>query len=84
MKNVFYEISLKDESETYVEIPLAELIGKNLEFQLEQVCVSVLKSFGIEDKSRFPNFKALYIFLTERFRFQEDELEELSPFHEQQ
>lgn len=80
-QKVFHEIRFKDEKETYIEIPINELIGKNLELQLKQISTYVLKSFGLEDKSRFPNFDALKKFLNERFRFQEDEVEELSPFY---
>jgi hypothetical protein len=79
-QKTFHEIRFKDETETYVEIPVSELICENLEFQLKQISAHVLKSFGLEDKSRFPNFEALKSFLDERFRFQEDEVEELSPF----
>lgn len=80
-QNVFHEIRFKDETETYVDIPISELIGQNIELQLKQINAHVLKSFGLEDKSRFPNFEALKRFLNERFRFQEDEVEELSPFY---
>ncbi len=79
-QKTFHEIRFKDETETYVEIPINELIGENLELQLKQISAHVLKSFGLEDKSRFPNFEALKSFLNERFRFHEDEVEELSPF----
>lgn len=82
--NTFHEIRLKDETETYVEIPIRELIGENLELQLNQISAHVLKSFGLENKSRFPNFNALKTFLNERFRFHEDEVEELSPFNKEQ
>ncbi|MEH6682701.1 MAG: hypothetical protein V7724_19315 [Sediminicola sp.] len=80
-QKTFHEIRFKDEMETYVEIPISELIGHNLELQLKQLAHHVLKSFGLEDKSRFPNFEALKLFLNERFRFQEDEVIELSPFN---
>ncbi|MDX1829268.1 MAG: hypothetical protein R3342_06950 [Lutibacter sp.] len=83
-QKTFHKIRFKDESETYVEIPISELIGQNLELQLKQVAHHVLKSFGLEDKSRFPNFEALKSFLNERFRFQEDEVIELSPFNKEQ
>jgi hypothetical protein len=80
-QKTFHEIRFKDETETYVEIPIGELIGQNLELQLNQISAHVLKSFGLESKSRFPNFEALRRFLNERFRFQEDEVDELSPFY---
>jgi hypothetical protein len=83
-QKTFHEIRFKDETETYVEIPIKELIGENLELQLKQISTHVLKSFGLEDKSRFPNFNALKSFLNERFRFHEDEVEELSPFNNEQ
>lgn len=79
-QKTFHEIRFKDESETYFEIPISELIGQNLEIQLNQISAHVLKSFGLENKSRFPIFEALRSFLNERFRFQKDEVEELSPF----
>lgn len=81
LQKIFHEIRFKDEKETYVEIPMTEITGENLELQLKQISTHVLKSFGLEDKSRFPNFDSLRIFLNERFRFQEDEIEELSPFY---
>lgn len=83
-QKTFHEIRFKNEKETYVEIPINELIGKNLELQLKQISAHVLKSFGLEDKSRFPNFEALKSFLNERFRFQEDDVEEMSPFNNEQ
>jgi polyhydroxyalkanoate synthesis regulator phasin len=81
-QKTFHEIRFKNESETYVEIPISELIGQNLEFQLNHLSTHVLKSYGLENKSRFPIFEALRSFLNERFRFREDEVEELSPFYE--
>ena len=36
--------------------------------------------FGLESKSRFVNFEALKSLMNERFRFQEAEVIELSPF----
>src|SRR5690606_6997368 len=79
-QKTFHEIRLKDEEETYMEIPLSEIIGPNLDLKLKMISAYVLKSYGLDDKSRFPNFEALKQFLDERFRFMEDEVEELSPF----
>ena len=84
VQKTFHEIRFKDEKETYIEIPITEIIGKNLDLQLKQISTHVLKSFGLEHKSRFPNFAALHTFLNERFRFQEDEVEELSPFYDKE
>ncbi|WP_027374290.1 hypothetical protein [Chryseobacterium sp. UNC8MFCol] len=79
-QKTFHEIRFKDESETYVEIPISELIGQNLEIQLNQLSAYVLKSFGLENKSRFPIFESLRSFLNARFKFDKDEVSELSPF----
>lgn len=81
-QKLFHEIRFKDEKETFVEIPINLIIDEKFEFQLKQVCANVLKSYGLEDKSRFPNFDALRTFLNERFRFNKDEIEELSPFRD--
>jgi len=79
-QKTFHEIRRKDEEETYVEIPISEIIGPNLDLQLKMISAHVLKSFGLENRSRFPNFEALKTLLNEKFRFDEDEVEELSPF----
>ncbi len=79
-QNVFHEIRFKDERETYVEIPLNQIIGENLDFHLQQGSIHVLESFGLENKSRFPNPQAVRDLLNERFRFEIDENIEFSPF----
>lgn len=79
-QKVFQEILLKDEKETYVNIPTNEIIGKNLNFQLQHGCIHVLGSYGLENKSRFPNAQAVKELLINRFRFNEDDVLEMSPF----
>jgi len=79
-QKVLKGISQKDETENYVEIPLNEIIGQKLDFQLEQVSIYVLGSFGLENKSRFPNSKAIRELLNERFNFETDDVIEMSPF----
>jgi hypothetical protein len=69
-----------DEKETYVEIPLDEIIGENLDIHIDQLPFQVLNSFGLECKSRFPDNKAIREVLNIRFHFNVDELEEMSPF----
>ena len=75
------EIIGKDESETFVEIPIQTIIGEDLDFHLAQTPMYVLNSFGLENKSRFQNPEAVRTFLSERFNFEEDEIQELSPFN---
>lgn len=70
----------KDECETYVEIPLNEIIGKRLLFHMQQVPILVLLSYGLENKSRFPVTSAIRDLLIKRFKFSEDEVKEYLPF----
>ena len=81
-KRTFHNIRFKDETETYVEIPIKEIVGKNLHLQLNHLTINVLSSLGLENKSRFPNPDAVKALLIERFRFMDDDVSELSPFNE--
>lgn len=80
LQKAFFEIMKLDENEYYVEIPLNEILGDKLVFQLEQIPIFVLNSFGLENKSRYPNIKAVRELLNLKFRFNIDEIQELSPF----
>ncbi|RTY77470.1 hypothetical protein EKL97_15405 [Flavobacterium sp. LS1P28] len=64
----------------YIEIPLQEIIGENLLMHLEQSSLYVLKSFGLENRSRFPNYTAVMELLNNRFNFAQDDLTDNSPF----
>jgi len=74
------EIMNLDEKETYIEIPVDVIIGENFDRQMGLVPVHVLRSYGLESKSRFPDPIALRKFLNEKFRFNTDDVKELSPF----
>lgn len=80
LKSTIENIIEKDESDNYIEIPLKEIIGDNLYFQLKRIPITVLNSYGLENKSRYPNIKAVRELLNRKFRFNIDEIEVLSPF----
>ncbi len=80
LQNTFTELTKISEKETYVEIPVKELIGDNLDIQIDKVPIYTLNSFGLQNKTMFPNSKAVRQFLNDRFRFDKDEIIELSPF----
>jgi hypothetical protein len=69
-----------DEKETYIEIPLDIIYGENFDRQMYLLPIHVLRSFKLESKSRFPNPNALRLFLNEKFRFDTNDVKELSPF----
>jgi hypothetical protein len=81
LKKTFAQIMKADEKETYVEIPLNEIIGENLDIHIDQLPFQVLNSFGLECKSRFPDNKAIREILNIRFHFNVDEVKEMSPFN---
>ena len=75
-----HKLMYLNEKESYVEIPLEYILGDNFDFQIEHLTVHVLESFGLENKSRFPNPRAIKEFLNERFNFAIDDVPEMSPF----
>jgi hypothetical protein len=79
-QKVFHKLMYLNEKESYVEIPLEYIIGDNFDFQIEHLAVHVLESFGLENKSRFPNPRAIQDFLNERFNYKTDDVLEISPF----
>jgi len=74
------ELMYLNETESYVEIPIEYIIGEGFDFQIEHLTVHVLESFGLENKSRFPNSESIKEFLYERFNFAIDDVPEISPF----
>ena len=80
LKNIVKELVKLDENETYVKIPIKELIGDNIDIQIDKVPIHTLHSFGLQNKTIFPNSKSVRQLLNDRFRFDKDEVIELSPF----
>jgi hypothetical protein len=79
-QNVIHKLMYLNEKESYLEIPLEYIIGSNFDFQIEHLAIHVLESFGLENKSRFPNPRAIQDFLNERFNYSIDDVPETSHF----
>lgn len=72
----FEELFLKyynlDEKDCYMEFPVEAFNSSDFDFQFEIMCVEVLKSFGLENKAKYPNFQAIKEFLDVRFNMSTD------------
>lgn len=64
----------------YIDIPIEILLGGNLEMHLEQSGFYALESFGLRNRSRFPNYKAIRKMLNSRFNYDIDDSPADSPF----
>jgi len=73
---IFHEIMNKEEKDYYVEFPLAAFKSDDFEFQLNNTIVIILKSFGLENNARFPNFKSVKELLDIRFNMKNDNYSE--------
>ncbi|WP_433763704.1 hypothetical protein [Flavobacterium ginsenosidimutans] len=74
---------IRKEGETaanFIDIPLDEILGDNLEMHLNDSAMSVLKSFGLENRSRFNNPAAILELLDAKFAYSEDDAIDESPF----
>lgn len=72
-KEIITRLSSEDENdENYIDIPIRILLGENLNMHLEQSGLYVLKSFGLESRSRFPNYRAIRELLNKRFGYSTD------------
>ncbi|KAA6329529.1 hypothetical protein EZS27_021673 [termite gut metagenome] len=71
-EELFFKFRDLDENDYYVEFPIEVFRGKWFGFQIQSTCVIVLKSFGLENKAKFPNFKAIKEFLDVRFNMSKD------------
>ncbi len=61
-----------DEKDCYVEFPLEAFKNQDFNIQLRNYPINVLRSFGLENKSRFPNIEAIKNFLEVRFNMKND------------
>jgi hypothetical protein len=73
---IFHEFMNKDEKYCYVEFPLAAFQSKEFEFQLNNTIITTLKTYGLENNARFPNFKSVKDFLDIRFNMKNDNYKE--------
>ena len=75
----FNSIVEKDEKDSPGLFPLQAFQSKGFQIQLNQTAFIALPSFGLERKSRFPNFAAVRTFLNERFNMSQDNVDEHNP-----
>lgn len=69
---LFHQIKKIDEKDYYIKFPLEAFQSKEFEFQLNNTFVVILKSYGLENNARFPNFNSVKEFLDIRFNMQND------------
>lgn len=63
----------KEEKDWMIDIPMEVVSKENLLLYMETTCLlTVLPSYGLENHSQTPNFKAIEEVLTKRFNFLED------------
>jgi hypothetical protein len=78
-QQAFEDMVGKDEKDFPVLFPLAAFQSRDFRQQLDQMAFLALPSFGLERKSRFPNFAAVRTFLNERFNMSQDSVDEHNP-----
>ena len=76
----FEKIRRDDESVNYVQFPLQYFIGDEFELQLNHTGYLVMRTWGLENRARFPNFPAIRDLLNHRFKYGIDDIKSLSPF----
>ncbi|MCB9250837.1 MAG: hypothetical protein H6605_00075 [Flavobacteriales bacterium] len=69
---LFNRLQHLDEKDCYIEFPLKAFQSKEFQYQLNHTIVVVLKSYGLENNARFPNFKSVKEFLNIRFNMEID------------
>lgn len=80
-QEIIGRLSKEDETiQNYIDIPIELLLGKDLDMHLEQSSLYVLKSFGLENRSRFPNYKAVRELLNSRFGYGNEDSQKDNPF----
>ncbi|MDB5226453.1 MAG: hypothetical protein JWN78_646 [Bacteroidota bacterium] len=78
--NVEFEKFLHmDEKDCYREYPVEAFLSDEFKFSLYQTYVIILKSYGLENKSRFPNPLVIRDFLEHRFNMMKDDFTENNP-----
>ncbi len=79
---LFHKLQHTDEKDCYIEFPLAAFHTKEFKFQLNNTLVGILKSFGLENNARFPNFNSVKEFLNTRFNMKNDNSNEGNLLHD--
>lgn len=76
---VFLELAKQDEADFEAEFPLEAFESVEFEMYLKDTMIKILKSFGLANPSRFPNFLAIREFLDIRFNMNKDGSGENNP-----
>jgi hypothetical protein len=69
---IFFELVELDEADFEAEFPLEAFETLEFELYLKDTIIMILKSFGLDNPSRFPNFLAIREFLDVRFNMIDD------------
>lgn len=76
---LFLKYKDMDEKDCYIEFPVEAFKSSDFDFQFEVMCVEVLKSFGLDNKAKYPNFQAIKEFLDTRFNMSIDKNDSDNP-----
>lgn len=76
---VLNELRTMDEGQKYIPIGLDVFLGDDFGFHLKNNLILTLQTWNMENKSEFPNFRAIRQFLNIRFNFDKDDINNLSP-----
>ncbi|MGI4873039.1 MAG: hypothetical protein ACRYFX_17910 [Janthinobacterium lividum] len=79
LQQTFADLLGEDEKDSSVVFPLAAFQSPDFQHKLDQTAFLALPAFGLERKSRFPNFAAVRTFLNERFNMSQDAVDDLNP-----
>jgi hypothetical protein len=81
-KKEFFRLKDLPESECYIEVPINALGDSSFLFSLDKMHIDTLKTFGLDNHMRFPNFEGVRRFLIERFSFGVDDVPEKDPIRD--
>lgn len=79
-EEMFNQLRQQDEAEFLVKFPLDAFKTSDFRFQIKNTIIMILKSFGLDNPSRYPNFEAIKEFLDVRFNMAGDSSDLLNPF----
>lgn len=79
---LYHQMRTQTEDQNYIPIPLKWLYSEEFSFHLNKLPVDVLESYSLQNGMKYPNFKAVRKYLSERFNFGKDDRPEVSPLHE--
>jgi hypothetical protein len=77
---VYFEIKQMDEVDFKAEFPVIAFRSSDFQFTLKNIMILILKSFGLANPSKYPNFDAIREFLDVRFNMAEDGSGDKNPF----